>query len=155
MKIRAYTLMEVTVAMLISAICITICYTAYGLIGDYYRVFQERSRSADRVLSLKQVLEKDFLKSNLILRNEEGLLLQMDTSQVRYRFNEVTVVRELGEQHADTFRLELRELKSFFELRETVDTDTIDQVDLTVLLPKNIAVNIRLKKQYSAHHLFQ
>ena len=42
-KINAYTLMEVTVAMLLSAICIGIAYSAYDIIGNYYRSFQQKN----------------------------------------------------------------------------------------------------------------
>lgn len=154
LKIRAYTLMEVTVAMLLSAICISICYTAYGIIGDYYHLFHQKNESADQVLSLKHALEKDFLKSNYILKQEDGFELLIDTTKIHYSFEEQAVLRKFGAIHTDTFKLQTKALKATFEGKELLEIDTIDQVSFTILLDKNTFTTIEVNKWYSAQNLF-
>lgn len=154
-KIKAYTLMEVTVAMLLSAICISICYTAYGIIGDYYHLFHQKNQLADQVISLRHALEKDFLKSSLVLKQEDGFELLVDTTKIHYAFDEHMVLRKLGALHTDTFKLEIQNLKTYFERSEVMEIAIIDQVDFTVFLDKNTSTAIQVKKLYSAKDLFK
>jgi prepilin-type N-terminal cleavage/methylation domain-containing protein len=153
MKIKAFTLMEVTVAMLISAICITVCYTAYSIIANYYSSFQLKNQAADHVLSLKQVMEIDFLKSNCLLKTEDGIELLQDSTAIQYTFTNSTVLRKLGVLHTDTFKVQYSNLKTYFETNEIVETDTIDRVNFTVLLNQT-SVPIQINKYYSAKDLF-
>jgi len=141
--------------MLISGICITICYTAYSLVGDYYLLFQKTNSSNDRVLSLKHVLENDFLKADVILKNEDGITLQMDSTAIVYAFAPALVVRKLGLTHADTFKLQTAEIKCFFENGEVIQADTLDRVDLSISFAGHLPLRIRAKKYYSAQQLFK
>lgn len=147
--------MEVTVAMLLSAICISICYTAYSIIGDYYRLFHQKNETADQVLSLRHVLEKDFLKSSYILKQEDGFELLIDTTKIHYTFDEHAVLRKFGEIHTDTFKVETQNLKTYFDGVELMEIDTIDQIGFTILLAKNTPTTIQLNKLYSAKDLFK
>lgn len=154
-KIEAYTLLEVTVAMLLSAICITICYSAYGIIGKYYASFQQKNQTADVVLSLRHVLERDFLKSKLVLKNDNGIELQQDSSKIYYIFNPDAVLRKLDEIHTDTFKLKSSELNFFFEGQEIIEPDTIDELRFKALLDQRISAPIQVNKFYSAENLFK
>ncbi|KQR70894.1 hypothetical protein [Pedobacter sp. Leaf176] len=153
-KIKAYTLMEVTIAMLLSAICISICYSAYGIIGSYYRTFQLKNETADAALSLRHVLEKDFLKSKLVLSTDSGLMMQQDSSTILYTFREKAILRELPELHTDTFKISYSGLQFFFEGEILEQKDTVDRMDLEILLDKAAVAKIRVEKKYSAENLF-
>jgi prepilin-type N-terminal cleavage/methylation domain-containing protein len=154
MKIKAFTLMEVTVAMLISAICITICYSAYALIANYYAVFQEKNEKADAVMGLKQVLEKDFLRAQLILKTDSGLTVNLDSAVVVYSFKEGKVLRGLQGLHTDTFRVAAAQPSFSFEQKPIIEPDTVDQVSLKVRLDKSQTTTILIVKLYSAETLF-
>jgi hypothetical protein len=62
-RIEAYTLMEVAVAMLLAAVCISICYTAYGMIGNYFSVFEKKNNVAQQVLALQRTMDNDIQRS--------------------------------------------------------------------------------------------
>ena len=155
MKIKAYTLMEVTVAMLISAICISICYTAYALVGDYYKAFAHKNETVDRLLSLRHVIQADFTKSKNILRSSDGFTLAQDSIFIHYQFAEKGILRKLGEVHTDTFDLKFALLETYFEQVEALEADTIDQVRFTVFLDKQFPVKMQFDKYYSAQDLFK
>lgn len=146
--------MEVTVAMLLSAICITICYTAYSLIGGYYRSFQQQNEQTDTVMMLKQVMENDFLKSNYCLKREDGLVLVKDTGAIYYTFRPDYITRKINELHADTFKLQNTLPTSYFESKEKLVNDTIDEVKFEVTLFKKEKISFQLLKNYSAENLF-
>ena len=146
--------MEVTIAMLISAIAISICYTAYEIIGSYYKTFQEKNKVADNVLSLIHIMERDFLRSSHILNNNDGLAIDQDSLTVYYVFKDDVILRRMSELHTDTFDLKHHGIKFFFEGTEVIEADTVDQVKLDLELDKKETVTIQLFKHYSAKDLF-
>jgi hypothetical protein len=154
-KVNAYTLMEVTLAMLLSAISITICYTAYGLIGNYYKTFGRRNESADVVLSLRHVLEKDFLNGKYVLHGEEGIEIVSDSSKIDYKFRDGCITREINMLHVDTFEVAPSHFVSFFEGREAVQADTLDEIRFVIQLDSTVSVPLGFHKKYSAHDLFR
>lgn len=146
--------MEVTVAMLIAAVCITACYTAYGLVSTYYRTFQQKNETAAVVMSLKQVIETDFLKSKGILKSEDGFELLQDSTKISYHFNEGRILRALANIHTDTFKLQFDQLGTYFENQPVVTADTIDQISFTTFLGQRVPVRLQINKHYSAKDLF-
>ncbi|TKC12046.1 hypothetical protein FA048_00050 [Pedobacter polaris] len=154
-KISAYTLMEVTVAMLLSALTITICYSAYGIITSYFKSFQDKNALADEVLALRHTLDRDSEKSNYMLKTDEGFEFLQDSSIIIYSFTDQHILRRLSEVHTDTFKLQAVELQRFFESQEIVAADTIDQISFKLVLTKDHTVSIQVNKYYSAAALFK
>ncbi|KIO77972.1 hypothetical protein TH53_05920 [Pedobacter lusitanus] len=154
-KVSAFTLMEVTVAMLISALVITICYTAYGLIQGYYLRFGEKNKTSAIVLDLKHVLERDFFKAVHIIRTEDGLSIEQDSLVIDYIFNDKQVLREIKSLHTDTFAMPVQQMKFSFEGREVNVADTVDQVNLELQMDKDTKVPLQINKYYSSADLFK
>jgi len=155
MKIKAYTIMEVTVAMLLSAICISICYTAYAIISNYYASFQKKNETTAIFLSLKQVLERDFLNSSTVLKIENGIELDLDSTKIDYLFTEKAILRKLNTLHTDTFKLQANEVTVFFEGIEVEKGNPVDELNFSTTLGKDVKVPVQIKKIYSAENLFE
>lgn len=153
-KIKAYTLMEVTVAMLLSAICIGICYTAYDIIGKYYATFQQKNESADIVLSLRQVMEKDINKATIMMKTSDGFLCKQDIAAVAYIFNDGEILRQIESLRTDTFKVAWKDYFVGFEGAEVIEADTLDQVKFTLVMDKQTFVPLHFAKHYSSHNLF-
>lgn len=155
-KLNAFTLMEVTVAMLLSAICITICFTAYGLIQDYYSKFRAKNETSAQLTVLKQVMDKDFLKSRYVIKTDEGIKLQNDSMELSYSFDERKILRIIADVHTDTFFVELQNKEFYFEGRPVAAADTIDLLNLEIKLKGlNTALPLQVSKKYSAVDLFR
>lgn len=154
-KLAAFTLMEVTVAMLISGLVITICYTAYGLIQGYYMRFGEKNKASSLVLDLKHVLERDFIKAVHIIRTEDGFVVRQDSLVVNYIFNDKQVLREVKDLHTDTFAMPVQKMDFYFEGHEVHTADTVDQVNLELQMNKDTKVPVQLNKYYSSADLFK
>jgi prepilin-type N-terminal cleavage/methylation domain-containing protein len=152
-KIKAFTLMEVTVAMLLSAICISICYSAYHLIESYYHSFNEQNAQNDNFLMLKQTLQHDFSKSRLCMKAEDGIALEMDSTTIYYHFEPDFMTRKINEIHTDTFKLSITSPNYYFEHEPILAIDTIDQIDFGVISKKDGIIPIRILKHYSAQDL--
>ncbi|MBB6502651.1 type II secretion system protein J [Pedobacter cryoconitis] len=154
-KVSAFTLMEITVAMLISAICITICYSAYGLIQSYYIRFEEKNKTSSLVMDLKHVLERDFLKAIHIIRTENGLEVQQDSLNIDYSFQDKQILRQIKSLHTDTFSMPAQKIDFYFEGREAHVADTVDQLNLILQMNKDVQVPVQINKYYSSADLFK
>lgn len=154
-KVHAFTLMEITVAMLISGLVISICYTAYGLIQGYYIRFEDKNKTSSIVLDLKHVLERDFFKAAHIIRTKQGIVVQQDSLVVDYIFNDKQVLRQIENLHTDTFTMPLQKIGFYFEGREAQVTDTVDRINLELQMNKDTKVPVQINKYYSAADLFR
>lgn len=155
LKIKAYTLMEVTIVMLISALTITICYSAYGIITNYYKSFQQKHKMSTEILSLKHVLDRDAEKSNHAFKTPFGCEFSLDSDKIVYTFTNHFILRQLNDLHTDTFKIKVKEMKGYFESAEIIHPDTIDQINFKVEISKDIDVAIQINKSYSATALFK
>ncbi|SES20214.1 hypothetical protein [Pedobacter rhizosphaerae] len=155
MKIKAYTLLEVTIAMLLSAICISVCFTAYGLMNDYYSVFRKKNKATDTALTLKHVLDKDFLKARYVLKTPNGLSLQQDSLEISYQFDPHVVLRKFSDLPADSFPLDTQDLLCAFEQQDVVEADTIDLLQFKVAIGDGVKVPYQINKVYSAQDLLK
>lgn len=155
MKIKAYTIMEVTIAMLLFAIVVSICYTAYGIVNTNYNNFRERNNAVTGLSALKNVLEHDFTKSNCILKDEDGFVVLTDTTKIKYSFKDQRILRVLNNIHTDSFELQFKEPAFYFQSNAILKaTDTIDQINFNIILER-VAIPIQVNKQYSAKDLFR
>lgn len=154
-KINAYTLMEVTVAMLLSAICIGIAYSAFDIIGNYYRTFQQKNEKADALLSIREVLSKDFQRSKLVMNTADGILLEQDSVSINYVFEADRILRQIPSLRTDTFKVVWKDKYVGFEGNEVLEPDTIDLLKLKVTLDQHSLVPLTFYKHYSAQNLFQ
>jgi len=152
--IKAYTLIEMAVGMLLAAITISVCYTAYGIITSYMVSFQHKNSQAEEVLSFRHAFEHDLQFGNLVLKNEGGLVIFSDTTRVSYHFSERFITRKLNEGQIDTFKLAEIKTDTFFEGAPVMGTDTIDQLNLSVVLGSQL-VPMQFHKTYSSVNLFK
>jgi hypothetical protein len=154
-RIEAYTLMEVAVAMLLAAVCISICYTAYGMIGNYFSVFEKKNNVAQQVLALQRTMDNDIQRSRLLLRTADGIMVQQDSLNVRYHFSGAMLSREAEGLRTDSFTLVLSEEDFRFENRVSLEGDTVDRIGFVIALEKGGKVPMLFKKVYSAQDLFR
>lgn len=154
-KINAYTLMEVTVAMLLSTLTITICYSAYGIINSYFNSFQQKNTMSSELLSLKHTLDRDAERSDYVFKTANGFEFSQDSAKIAYAFTNHYILRQLNDLHTDTFKIQLKEMKSYFEGKEMNGLDTIDQINFKLIVPNDIAISMQINKYYSATDLFK
>ena len=154
-KINAYTLMEITVSMLLAAICISVCYSAYGLINNYFNAFKKKNVLNQEVLTLNGTMDRDFLKANYIIRTADGMSIESPNQLIHYHFVGQEVIRSVSGLRTDSFHLS--PVNTFFSFRghEVNELDTIDQVSLYINIDGKRKISIAKNKQYSACDLLR
>ncbi|MDF2456907.1 MAG: hypothetical protein K0R51_2900 [Cytophagaceae bacterium] len=103
-KIKAYTVIEMLVVMLISAVSIGITYTTYRIFANQYISYKRNSETIAQYVTLDRLLATDFLKADKVLKTSDGILVKMQTKEVNYKMNEEYVLR-YDHSLIDTFRV--------------------------------------------------
>lgn len=155
MKIKAYTLLEVTITMLIAAVCITICLTAFGIIERYYKDFQLKNEELDQVLVISRVMEKDINSCDYLTITDDGFKAVGDGSVIIYNIAPSFIVRHLSGLRRDSFFLNSDSVHFSFEGKQRSIGDTIDRVELQIIMKKGTAISVRKNKFYSSKDLYK
>jgi len=155
---RAFTIMEVTIAMLISAIVIGITYTVYSIISRSYNSFNTKNEEMAVVIRLDELLQKDFDRSECISKDTAGITFQTaNNNLVKYKFDRDYVLR-IG-LITDTFNVNPDTVNTFFEtnavdeIGERAEKNRVDELNLT-LTSQNGKITYHYLKVYSSENLF-
>lgn len=153
-KIPAFTLMEVTIAMLIAAIAIGVTFTAYRIVSGSYIGFSKKQEELAGFARLDQLLKKDFVQAERIVKSTDGLVVQMETGLIRYELAEGFVLRDQFSLRTDTFKLPVTKSGFFFEQGAVGEGAMIDQFTFETSV-QGQTVPLHYHKLYSAQDLFK
>ncbi|HJP63617.1 MAG TPA: prepilin-type N-terminal cleavage/methylation domain-containing protein [Mucilaginibacter sp.] len=157
-RAKAFTIMEVTIAMFISAIVIGITYTIYSIISHSYNSFNGKNETMAIIVRLDELLQKDFDKADLILKDTAGIAFQKANNIIKYKFDADHVIR-IG-LIADTFEVKVDSANTFFETKSidaispSNELNCLDGLDL-LISTQNEKIMYHYHKQYSSENLFK
>lgn len=152
-KVPAFTLMEVTIAMLIAAIAIGITYAAYHIVSGTYINY---TRKQDRVATftvVDQLLKKDFLLADQIIRSADGINIQDQQGTISYQFKDTYILRYQYALQTDTFKLQVKSPGFSFENNLAEEESPVDQLSFDTQL-EGETIPLVYQKIYSAQTLF-
>lgn len=154
-KLPAYTLLEITVAMLLSAICIAICYSAFSLAGWYYSELGKKREIIANLQQLDELLGRDFKNASEIHSNKTSLQLHTDSGIVSYNFADKAIIRDHFGIRKDSLTIALDSVTFFFEGKR-LDNEDLKLTDEIHIAGKTggKAFEITRQKHYSATNLF-
>lgn len=157
-RVPAFTIMELTVAMLISAIVIGLMYSAYAIISKSYLSFVDRNSKTSTLAFLDRRLSRDIDKAEIIWRDSNTVTMRSNKDTVIYRFQADRVIRQ--KLLADTFKISTESFSTSFESvpveGNTPDGEEkkIDDLQI-VLLADGQKIPYHYHKSYSSVNLFQ
>lgn len=148
-KIKAYTLMELIVVMIITLVVVSITYKAFDIVlGQYGRVKSHNERIHE-LLVLETLLTKDFNDSDHVLRVPGGIVCSYEERNIRYDFDEQWIVRT-QQTMRDTFHLATGNVE--FQLLNSVADKPGAYVERLNFDAENsgVPLSFRYVKQYGA-----
>jgi len=157
-RVKAFTIMEISVVMLISAIVIGIAYTAFNIINQSYRSFQHKNEDVAVLIRLDELLRKDFLRANSISKTTNGIFVKTGNDSVTYEFEPDFTVRT--STIIDTFKLNVQDIFTNFEaspltaINPVTEQNRIDELDFSILFG-NEKIPYYYHKQYSSTNLIE
>lgn len=157
-KVPAFTILEITVTMMLAAIVIGIAYTAFSIVSKGYGSYNVKSREMATVLRLNELLAKDFKRADMVLKDTAGLSFQAINGVVKYDFTNEYVLRRAA--IIDTFKLQIKDASFSFEnmpVDSISDEEELNRVDALTfnLLFRDEKIPYHYYKQYSSVNLLQ
>ncbi len=125
-KIKAFTISELSIVLLLTSIVVGLAFTVLGLVQKQMGVMQENFNITLEINKLETELWLDFNRYPSIRFNasEDRLLLRNELDSVSYTLSESYIIKA-----QDTFPVQL-ESKNFYFDGEQVTTNSIDAIKL-------------------------
>lgn len=152
-KVRAFTLFELVVGMLLAAVVIGMVYQAWFIISRVYDGYLVRGRAQSELLVFRKIFTADVDKARR-MEYQSGEITLLDTlnePSLRYQVRDSMVIRLAAVQ--DTFKLKGLSVKTSFEGADQ-EEGLIDAINFSFYAKKD-RVRIDVKKQYSSEQLFK
>ncbi len=140
-KLKAYTLPEVIVVLVISAIVVGIGFSALRLVHHHISVYRTYEKTKLQILSTET-------KLNLLFHQSEQL--RIDGQQLTFFTHQDTISLEIFDKHisidADSIPLKVKSFTSFFK-GEPAENGVLDALELSIEVDKNIVKPIFVYKR--------
>ena len=94
-KLKAFTVMELAVAMLISGVVLSIAYNSMDVFGRLSRKFYSNQKGNAEIMMLDDLLRKDFEVSTLILKSGNGILCKKESMNIKYEWLPDMIIRTI------------------------------------------------------------
>jgi hypothetical protein len=155
-RVHAFTILEVTITMLVAALLIGITYSAYSIIIKSYGAFNHKNQDMAVLVRLDEWLKKDIARADIVLKDTAGIAINSRGRPVRYRFDPEFIIRT--EIKPDTFMIRTDSLVTSFEglpvnaYGPTDEQNRLDELDLVILF-QGEKIPYHYHKEYSSVNL--
>lgn len=157
-RIKAFTIMEVTVTMMVAAILMGITYTTYSIVSRSYLSFNTKNKDMAELELLDRLLKRDFDRGEVILKETDGIIIKNTDRMVTYEFSPDYITRNSG--ITDTFKVKTEGLSTSFEGQPVDETglsgeqNRLDDLSFNLIF-QNEKIPYHYYKQYSSVNLIQ
>jgi len=157
-KVKAFTILEITITMLITGVLIAITYTSYIIIIKSYQSFTAKNDEMAVLVTVDHLLKRDFEQAETIYKTQEGISLKKDNQLISYQFKPDYIVRNAAKP--DTFKVQTQDVITSFEnipiseVQETEEQNRVDEFGFT-LMYKTEQIPYLYHKEYSSENLIQ
>lgn len=131
--LKAFTLLELLVGMILSGIVLTATFTAYRLVTHQYETYCDKSRSIAEISFFSSRLEADFANANeLTFIAENKIQLQAEKRLTQYRFSEKYILRD-DPGRTDTFYVSVSSTTAYHRSEKISTANSLlDELHITI-----------------------
>ncbi len=146
MYIKAFTIIEVIVTMIISMFVIIIAFTGFNIINSSYINYNKENDRTEKTLFLNNILLTDISSSKIIERNYNELICtKPNLEKAVYTFNDDKIIY-LNGLIKDTFLNEIVEYKTTFN-NQDITSGIADEVSISFIKDKD-TLQFNIIKEY-------
>jgi hypothetical protein len=155
-KVAAFTILELTITMLLTALVIGISYAAFSIVSRSYIVYQKRNDNISEMVLMDRLLKRDFSQADSILKIDSGIEMINQHAIVTYRIDTGTMIRTAG--ITDTFKVHSYDINFAFEgqpvqeMSATKELNRIDEFSFSLVF-ENQKIPYHYYKTYSSANL--
>lgn len=151
-KLKAFTLLELSVVMVIAGLVFAISFSAYNIINRQYTEFKNTSEKILDISMITSILTKEFSEAGEIRKTGNELLLtKTDGNRIIYRFESDALIRKDNEVE-DKFENIVNEKISFLGAEQTESNGLVDELYFEI---GKDAFPLHVKKYYAADVLME
>jgi Tfp pilus assembly protein PilE len=144
-KIKAYTIVEMIVTMLITGVTISIAYSSFRIINGQFGQYKARSQRNYEVVLLDKFMMKDITEAVRVVRNTNGFSCLYIDKTIDYTFESTYILRK--STLADTFNINVLEPKfTFMDEEEFVPGALVDRVEFAGVIEDETIPFIYIKE---------
>ncbi len=151
-RIKAFTIAEIIVAMLLTSILILITYKVYNNVQVYVlNTVNDKQKKSE--LLFRTVLMNDFNKATMVWSTDSGFVCTRDSVQVSYCFMDSLIIRKSFME--DTFRFIIKERKLWNDsLLVFTSKEVVDKLELNLEINKQERIIVE-KRQGASEEYFK
>ncbi|HET6990659.1 MAG TPA: type II secretion system protein [Bacteroidia bacterium] len=128
-KLKAFTLLELLVGMILSGIVLTATFSAYRIITRQYETYCDKSETISELSFFVSQFQSDFSNATNITRiSENEIQLQSGKRILDYKFSGKRVLRN-DFSRTDTFNVSVPEMETFWK-SEKVNSENQESDEL-------------------------
>ncbi|OJW17953.1 prepilin-type N-terminal cleavage/methylation domain-containing protein [Mucilaginibacter sp. 44-25] len=153
-SLKAFTLTEMIVVMLITVVVLGMAYSVFQLVSKTYSNFNGKNGRVNDAERLEEWLRRDCLKASFIYLDHHMLILKNQRDSTRYIFGDSVILRDKG--RVDTFGIKQQNLHAYFQHRavDTLIRTPVDRFYFSIMLD-NEEIPETVIKWYSAEQLME
>jgi prepilin-type N-terminal cleavage/methylation domain-containing protein len=130
-KIKAFTLLELLVGMILSGIVLTATFSAYRIVTSQYQSYRKKSETLSAFSFFISQFQADFSNATAIIHiSENEIQLNSKKKILDYHFSEKYVLRN-DLLRTDTFPVTVTEMETFRESEKIIpENEEADEIHL-------------------------
>lgn len=150
-KLNAFTILEVTISMIIAALSIGIAYSAYTIMKQSYRKYDERNKLIAEIVLADKLLKKDFFQAIQIVKSEKELVFKSAGGIISYTLDTRYILRNQYNNRRDTFNIPVQDSKLYYA-EDLKSTELVRRLDIKTTVD-GTTMQLNYEKKYSAENL--
>ncbi|HEY8402746.1 MAG TPA: hypothetical protein VIK89_15865 [Cytophagaceae bacterium] len=129
-KLKAYTVMEMIVVMLLGGIVISIAFTSFRILSTQYNHYQKSNGEIADIALLNKLMSRDISEAEMLVRTYDGFECRGGRRRVVYQLDGHYLLRHY--LITDTFPIKPLEVKfSFLGQPQEIPEYPIDQFEFS------------------------
>ena len=152
-RLKALTVMELTIAMLISAIVVSIAYNSMDIFNRLYHRYLKTNDANYQFVLFDRIFKRDLDRAEVVFSAVSGITLQnFDEKRIRYEWQEDMVLRYRPGVEADTFYIYSRLQSLTFGNADCMNRPeaVVDQIRVVMIKEQEI-IDAVYHKPYGAN----
>ena len=154
-KIKAFTIIELVVVMILTSIIVGIVYSAYSIVGNQYTGYKKINTQNSRVALLSMLLNKDFSTSCFIKSGEDKIFFyDKENNTITYEFWENCITRNSNAVTDTFFISSLNVEMKFLNQKQQFHNSLVDELNFETAIFEEQQL-FHFKKKYAADILMK
>ena len=150
-RIKSYTVIELLVVMVISALTISMIYACYRIFSGQYIAYKNSSEEIAQYILLDRLLIQDVSRAERILKSDQGLSMKFNYKEIKYDFTDSSVIRT--DKIVDTFNIRPHLVQlNYNDLAKHIPDQLVDEISFKSIY-KEDTLHFLYKKKYAANVL--